>query len=236
MASPTAERRRVHGRRRGKKLTARRQRLVEELLPRLALPEGDAGLDADTIFGDGRPLWLEIGFGGGEHLAWQAARRKDIGFIGAEPYINGVASLLALVDDLRLRNVRIVADDVVPVLMRLRPASLARVVVLFPDPWPKTRHHKRRLVNAENLARLAELMRDGAELRLATDDMAYARWMLALVLANGCFRWTARRPTDWRARPDDWPETRYEAKARRAGRTPVFLRFARKDRQPLETG
>jgi tRNA (guanine-N7-)-methyltransferase len=202
---------------------------MEELLPRLAVPAGRC-LDSRTLFGDDRPLWLEIGFGGGEHLAWQAERHGDIGFIGAEPYINGVASLLAAVDELGLANVLIESDDVGPLLERLRPASLARVFILFPDPWPKTRHHKRRIVNPATVARLGELMADGAELRLATDDMAYARRMMAVLGRNDDFRWTARRPDDWRARPDDWPETRYEAKAKRAGRTAVYLRFVRKAR------
>ena len=236
MALEQAPERHVHGRRRGKRLTARRRRLVDELLPRLALPAGGSSLDAVALFGDNRPLWLEIGFGGGEHLAWQARHHRDIGFVGAEPFINGVASLLAAVEADDLVNVRIEADDIVPVLERLAPASLARVFVLFPDPWPKARHHKRRIVNASFVARLAEVMADGAELRLATDDMAYARWMMTVLGANACFRWTARRPADWRQRPADWPETRYEEKARGAGRCPVFLRFVRRERAPTAEG
>ncbi|TFG87352.1 MAG: tRNA (guanosine(46)-N7)-methyltransferase TrmB, partial [Hyphomicrobiales bacterium] len=227
MSAAERPQRHLHGRRRGHGLTAKRQRLIDDLLPRLAVPEGPGRLDAETLFGDDRTLWLEIGFGGGEHLAWQAERHGDLGFIGAEPYINGVAALLAAIDERDLANVRIRADDVGPVLERLAPASLARVFILFPDPWPKTRHHKRRIVNGATIARLAELMADGAELRLATDDMAYARWMMTVMAANGEFRWTARRPGDWRERPADWPGTRYEAKALRAGRRPVFLRFVR---------
>jgi tRNA (guanine-N7-)-methyltransferase len=230
VAADEAVPRRIHGRRRGHRLSARRQRLIDNLLPRLALPAPDGALDAGSLFGDDRPLWLEIGFGGGEHLAWQAERNPDVGFIGAEPYINGVATLLAAIDEHGLGNIRIQPDDIAPVLGRLAPGSLQRVFVLFPDPWPKARHKKRRLVNPETVAGLASAMADGAELRLATDDMDYARWMLAVLTANDDFAWTARRPQDWRDRPDDWPQTRYEAKARRAGRCPVYLRFVRKPR------
>ena len=231
-AAPAHPPHRLHGRRRGHSLSAKRQKLVDQLLPRLALPETPERLDAKALFGDDRVLWLEIGFGGGEHLAWQAERHTDIGFIGAEPYINGVATLLAALDDRNLSNIRIQADDVAPVMGRLASASVSRIFVLFPDPWPKTRHHKRRIVNAASVARLAELMVDGGELRLATDDMAYARWMMTILAANADFCWTARRPADWRERPADWPGTRYEAKAHRAGRKSVYLRFLRKVRRP----
>lgn len=200
-------------------------------MPRLAVgPEPDA-LTPEALFGKPCPVWLEIGFGGGEHLAWQAERHPDVGFIGAEPYINGVATLLAAVDDGALGNVRIVADDIRPVLERLTPGMLDRAFILFPDPWPKTRHLKRRLIDGALIARLAELLADGAELRLATDDMSYARQMLLATTADLSFRWKARRPVDWRQRPDDWPETRYEAKAVRAGRAPVYLSFERRARQ-----
>lgn len=227
MTSDQGPRSRLHGRRRGHKLSARRQRLVDTLLPQISIPADRENLNAEVLFGDSRPLWLEIGFGGGEHLAWQAARHGEVGIIGAEPYINGVAALLAAIDDAGLSNIRVQPDDIWPVLERLEPASLARVFILFPDPWPKTRHHKRRLVSVETVSRLGDLMADGAELRLATDDMAYARWMLTVLEACPAFRWTARRPADWRQRPGDWPETRYEAKARRAGRSPVYLRYRR---------
>jgi tRNA (guanine-N7-)-methyltransferase len=230
MSAEERPQRRLHGRRRGHSLSAKRQRLVDDLLPRLAVPDGTGRLDARTLFGEDRALWLEIGFGGGEHLAWQAERHGDVGFIGAEPYVNGVAALLDAIDGRGLTNIRIQADDIGPVLERLAPASLARVFILFPDPWPKTRHHKRRIVNPATVARLARLMGDGAELRLATDDMAYARRMMAVLAANPDFRWTARRPADWRERPADWPQTRYEAKALRAGRKPAYLRFVRRER------
>lgn len=153
-----------------------------------------------------------------------------VGLIGAEPYINGVGGLLAEIDRLKLDNIRVVPDDARPVLAALPEASFERIFVLFPDPWPKRRHHRRRLVAPANLDQFARLLRDGAELRLATDDRAYLAWMLEHLLRHPAFEWLARRPSDWRVRPPDWPVTRYEEKARRAGRAPVFLRFHRRPR------
>ena len=226
--APQAAGLRLYGRYRGRRLSRSRQDLVESLLPRLR-PDiaGDGPVDLKAPSGR---LWLEIGFGSGEHLAWQASRNRDVTVIGAEPYIRGVAALLARVHDDALDNVRIVDGDVRPLLGALAPASLERVFVLFPDPWPKVRHHKRRIVNAGSVARFAELLVDGGELRLATDIMPYARWMLAALHMCPALAWTARRPADWRQRPDDWPPTRYETKARQAGRAPVFLSFTRRPR------
>jgi len=223
--------RRLYGRRKGHDLTPRRQALVENLLPELRPVIGtDGRVDLKgPVVGRDR-LWLEIGFGGGEHLIWQAAHHPDVTVIGAEPYLNGVASLLANVDDEKLANVRIIDDDVRPFLEGLPQASLERIFVLFPDPWPKVRHHKRRIVNAWSVDRFADLLVDGGELRLGTDIMDYARWMMAAVWPHPSFTWTARRPGDWRERPHDWPGTRYEAKARKAGRVPVFMTFERNPR------
>ncbi|MBC6440629.1 MAG: tRNA (guanosine(46)-N7)-methyltransferase TrmB [Rhodospirillales bacterium] len=223
--------RRHKGRRKGHALSARRQALVDTLLPRLRPALGGEGaVDLRGPLPGHDRLWLEVGFGGGEHLAWQAGANPDVTMIGAEPFLNGVASLLAHVDDGGLDNVRILDSDVRPLLDALPEASLERIVVLFPDPWPKTRHHKRRIVNRETARRFAALLADGGELRLATDIMDHARWMMAAVWPLDDLVWQARGPDDWRIRPDDWPETRYEAKARRAGRASVFLRFRRRPR------
>ena len=175
-------------------------------------------------------VWLEIGFGGGEHLAAQAARLPDHGLIGCEVFENGVVRLLAEVERLGLANLRLLIDDARPLLAALAEASLDRVFILFPDPWPKLRHHKRRLVSTATLDALAQAMADGAELRLATDDMDYLRWMLDRVTAHDAFEWLVRRPPDWRERTPDWPPTRYEQKALAAGRRPAFLRFRRRPR------
>jgi tRNA (guanine-N7-)-methyltransferase len=221
--------RRVYGRRRGRKLRTALQRLNDELLPRLAIDLPEAGpLDPATLFpGCPEAVWLEIGFGAGEHLAEQAACHPEIGFIGCEVFENGVARLVGEIAGRNLQNIRIFADDARLLLDRLPPASIDRVFVLFPDPWPKERHHKRRLVAPATLDRLAAIMPGGAELRLATDDPGYLASMLAHLTAHRDFRWIANRPADWRERPADWPATRYEEKARAAGRAPAFLRFIR---------
>ncbi len=234
---PRGPDRKLHGRRKGHRLSARRQALVENLLPRLRVAVGaDGSVDLGGPVPGRDRLWLEIGFGAGEHLAWQARARPEVAMIGAEPFLNGVAGLLARIDEDGLANVRILDGDVRPLLDALPEASLERIAVLFPDPWPKARHRKRRLVNRETARGFARLLADGGELRLATDAMDHVRWMMAAVWPLADFAWTARRPADWRERPADWPETRYEAKARRQGRTPVFLAFRRVPRGAPPSG
>ncbi len=229
---------RLYGRRRGRKLRRGQRDLAAALLPQLSfvLPES-AALDPTGLFAF-RPaaVWLEIGFGGGEHLAAQAAAHPGIGFIGCEVFDNGVARLVAAVARQGLGNVRIFADDARLLLAALPAQSVERVFILFPDPWPKMRHRKRRLVTAATLDRLAEILADGGELRLATDDPDYLAAMLALATAHPAFAWQARRPADWQERPPDWPPTRYEEKARAAGRAPAFLRFTRISRNLLASG
>ena len=179
---------------------------------------------------DGRPFreaWLEIGFGGGEHLVWQAEQNPEILMIGCEPFMDGVAKVLDAVTSRNISNIRVHADDARAVLRWLRPGSIDRAFVLFPDPWPKVRHRKRRLVNPETITALARVLRPGAELRLGTDIGDYAAQMLEIVLSSGAFAWQANRPCDWRERPADWPPTRYELKALREGRRCAYLRFVR---------
>ena len=217
------------GRRKGHRLRARQAFLLDGLLPRLRLPEPEAGaLEPSGLFP--RPVAevrLEIGFGGGEHLTAAAARHPEIGFIGCEPFVNGLAKALAVIDELRLDNIRIHDGDAGEVLDRLPPASLGRVYLLYPDPWPKRRHWKRRFVQEANLARLARVMRPGAELRFATDWADYAAWTLAHVRRCPAFRWEAERADDWRRPWDGWQGTRYEAKALAEGRKPIYLTFRR---------
>jgi tRNA (guanine-N7-)-methyltransferase len=222
-----------YGRRRGRPLRAGQRERRTILLPQLsfALPESGGGLNPAGLFdATMREIWLEIGFGGGEHLADQAEYHPEIGFIGSEVFENGVVKLISEIDRRRLANIRLYPDDVRPLLAALPLRSIGRVFVLFPDPWPKARHHKRRLIAPATLDRLADIMTDGAELRLATDDPSYLTWMLEHATAHPAFSWTARRPADWRERPADWAATRYEQKARSAGRNPVFLRFERRTR------
>lgn len=218
----------VHGRRKGHPLRGRQQQLVETLLPRLRLNLARPFPGTEALFG--RPLgelWLEIGFGGAEHLLWQAARHPDIGLIGSEPFVNGVAKALAGIEAQGLDNIRLHDDDARDVLDWLPDGALGRVFLLHPDPWPKKRHWKRRFINADNVARLARVMRPGGELRIASDIADHTDWILRHLTARTGFSWTARRPADWRLPPPDWPATRYGQKAEAAGRACAYLSFRR---------
>ena len=198
---------------------------------RLVPPRG-GGLDTGALFG--RPMaevWLEIGFGGGEHLAAQARAHPEIGLIGCEPYVNGVASLLAHMQRDGLTNIRIFDDDARLLLGSLADASIGRAFLLFSDPWPKKRHHKRRFISRESLDTLARLLKDGAELRFASDHMGYVRWTLELATRHPCFGWLAGSKQDWLQRPAGGIETRYEAKASAAGAVCVHLAFERLKRR-----
>ncbi|MEL7256402.1 MAG: tRNA (guanine(46)-N(7))-methyltransferase TrmB [Pseudomonadota bacterium] len=182
-------------------------------------------LDLKRLFA-GKPLWLEIGFGGGEHMVHQAALNPDVGFIGCEPYINGVAMLLGKIRESAQDNIRIHPGDVRDLFDVLPEASLARAFLLYPDPWPKKRHHRRRFVTPEHLEPLARVMQRGAMLRVATDIPDYVRQTLEMVPKHG-FEWLCEGPEDWRNPWDDWISTRYEKKALREGRVPHYLTFRR---------
>jgi tRNA (guanine-N7-)-methyltransferase len=229
--APPARPRTLYGRRRGRRLRAGQRDVRDTLLPqlRLTLPQPGERIGPASLFS--RPvkdLWIEIGFGGGEHLAAQAEAHPAIGFIGCEVFENGVVKLLGEIARRNLADtVRILTDDARLLLAALPDASVGRAFVLFPDPWPKQRHHKRRFVSTPTLDALARILRDGAELRLATDDVDYLRWMLERATVHPSFEWLAERPADWRERPADWPQTRYETKAVLAGRRPAFLRLRR---------
>lgn len=220
---------RFYGRRKGKPLKASRLGLIDELLPALRFAAPDGPLDPRTLFSfPAHEIRLEIGFGGGEHLAQQAAANPGIAFIGAEVFLNGVASLLRHVRDLDLKNVRIFNEDVRYLLPHLPAGCLARVSLPFPDPWPKARHAKRRFVGPENLDEMARLIRPGGEFRVASDHPVYIDWALLHLTAHPAFTWTAKGPDDWRIRPSDSTPTRYEEKALTQGRTPAFLNFLRR--------
>jgi tRNA (guanine-N7-)-methyltransferase len=219
----------LYGRRRGKKLRAGQEALLDTLLPKLLieLPSEPQKLDLASLFGGAREVWLEVGFGAGEHLVWQAEQHSEVGLIGCEPFINGLAKCLAHIERTGVRNVRLFNDDARLMMAALPEQSLSRAFILFPDPWPKTRHHKRRFVQRGTLDVLARLMKPGAELRLATDDPSYLPWMVEHACTHPAFQWLAERPSDWRERPADWPPTRYEQKML-AGHKPVFLRLRRR--------
>lgn len=184
-----------------------------------------APLDLAALFG-GRDLWLEVGFGGGEHLLHQAERNPDVGIIGCDPYINGVAMLLGKIRQSGSENLRVHPGDARDLFDVLPAASVAKAFLLYPDPWPKKRHHRRRFVTPEHLEPLARAMKPGAEFRVATDIPDYVRQTLEEVPRAG-FDWLADGPGDWRAPWDDWLSTRYEQKALREGRVPHYLTFRR---------
>lgn len=204
---------------------------MDRLLPGLAVPTPQTGTEIDPAKLFGRAMtacWLEIGFGAGEHLAWQAAQHPEVGIIGCEPFVNGVSSLLHQIDKSGLDNIRIHPDDARPLIDALPDGSIDRCFLLFPDPWPKARHHRRRFVGPETLDAVARILSDGAEFRLASDDSGLVDWMLYQLRRHPAFRWAASRAADWRTRPPDWPGTRYESKALH-GR-PVYMTFHRRPR------
>lgn len=227
----------VFGRRQGHPLHERHLSLMENLLPKVTLPSlADAvpgSLNPQTFFSKGASplsvsqIWLEIGFGGGEHLAHQAAANPEVGFIGCEPFINGVAKLLNEIEDRSLDNVRVQADDARPVLASLKTASVHKCFLLYPDPWHKKRHKKRRFVNPKNLDQLARILVPGAIMRVASDIPDYCEWTLEHMEAHPAFQLSSHSAADCRTPPADWLSTRYEAKALREGRTPSYFDFER---------
>lgn len=218
------------GRRKGKALRAGQSRLFETLLPTLCLDlRSSAPLSLAALFpGAVREVRLESGFGGAEHLIAQASANPDCGFIGIEPFLNGMAKALAAIEARGLANVRLHHGDAVDLLAWLPDASLATVYLLYPDPWPKRRHWKRRFVQDRTVAEIARVLRPGGEFRFASDIADYAAWTLIRLLRSPDFDWTAERADDWRKPWPDFEGTRYEAKAKREGRTPCYLTFRRK--------
>ena len=231
--SPSRPFRNFYGRHKGKTLKRNQQVYLDEDLANLSPgpvrweenPDRTP-LDLAGLFGD-RPLWLEIGFGGGEHMVHQAASNPDIGLIGAEPYINGVAMLLGKIRQAGVTNLAVHPGDVRDLFDVLPDASVAKAFLLYPDPWPKTRHHRRRFVTPEHLEPFARVMKPGAIFRVATDIDDYVRQALQEIPKAG-FEWLAEGPADWRDPWDDWISTRYEQKALREGRTPNYLTFRRR--------
>jgi len=223
--------RRLYGRRKGRPLRQGQAELFENLYPKLELDLGSSLDPRDAFDHEVKAIWLEIGFGKGEHLCAQAQANPDVGIIGCEPFINGMASALQYTHDENLSNIRLLNDDARKCLDVVKEASIDRAFILHPDPWPKRHHAKRRFFNPESLDRLAASLKDGAELRLATDDRSYSAWALMQIERHPDFEWQAQSMTDWVDRPQDWPMTRYGEKALRQGRTIVFLSFYRKPRR-----
>ncbi len=217
------------GRRKGHALRPHQAALYETLLPRLALDlTQPAPKELPALFPVSvSEVRLEIGFGGGEHLIEQARANPNTGFIGNEPFVNGMAKALAAIEAQKLQNIRLFAGDALGLIAWLPPAALARIDLLYPDPWPKRRHWKRRFIQDDSLAALARILRVGGELRFATDIADYAGWTLARVLRANNFVWTAETARDWQEPWPDYSATRYEAKARREGRAPAYFTFRR---------
>jgi len=221
---PDRYRRKLYGRRKGPKLSARQIGLRQTLLGELAFDPAKEpfGQFSNTV----QELWLEVGFGAGEHLVWQAKTHPQVGLIGAEPYEMGVAKLLTKLEESNLNTVRIFEGDGRDIIENLPDGCLSRFFLLFPDPWPKTRHHKRRFLQMGMLDQLARVMRPSGELRFATDDKTYLPYALERLMAHPAFDWLAQGPSDWKTRPSDWLPTRYETKAIKG--PPTFLRFVRR--------
>lgn len=222
-----------YGRRKGHNLSQRQQDLVDELLPRLSInvdAYDDHAMHAADLFDhDPKEMWLEIGFGKGEHMAWQAHKNPDVGLLGCEPFLNGVVGLLTRIEEDDIHNIRIYSDDARHVFEKLPDASVSKVFLLHPDPWPKRRHAKRRFINNDNLDEIARVLKPGGEFRVGTDDPTYREWTAIIMSEREDFTWLAECSDDWNIRPDDWIETRYNAKAVREGRPAVYFRFCRKD-------
>lgn len=215
---------RTFGRIKSRPIKPAQAALLTTLLPTIATPS--APFDPQSLNPGAAATWLEIGFGGGEHLAAQAERRPDVLMLGAEPFLNGVASALRHIDEKQLANVRVHAGDARDLMALLPAASLERIFVLFPDPWPKVRHHKRRLVDDPFIAQTARVLQPGGRLRFATDWTDYADWALERVLRSPAFSWIAESPDDWKCAPWDHATTRYELK-RLGDCTPLWLEFTR---------
>lgn len=219
---------RLYGRSVGKPLRAQQQALVDTLLPRIAVPETGA-VTAAGLFGQDRPLHLEIGFGAGEHLADRADLLPDHGLIGAEPFLNGVAAALTHVQERTLGNVRLHHGDALDVLDRVPDGSLSFVYLLHPDPWPKARHAKRRMMNDGPVALIASKLKPGGEFRFGTDHPVYLRHALMIMQRHSTtFEWLVQTRGDWHERPGGWCETRYENKARQQGHEVWYFRYKRR--------
>jgi tRNA (guanine-N7-)-methyltransferase len=217
------------GRRKGHRLRSHQASLVETLLPRLQLDlSKPAPADLRTLFPAAAAVQLEIGFGGGERLIAQAQANRAIGFIGCEPFVNGMAKALAAIEALGLRNIRLHHGDAADLLAWLPSGSLGRVELMYPDPWPKRRHWKRRFVQDATLAAIARVLEAGCEFRFATDWADYAAWTLERGLRSPALVWTAERADDWRLPWPDFSATRYEAKAQREGRASSYFTFRKR--------
>lgn len=218
---------RLYGRSIGKPLRAHQQTLIENLLPKIAVPQ-DGPITAERLFGEDCPLHFEIGFGSGEHMTYRADMLPNHGFIGAEPYVNGVAACLVQIEEERLANIRLQHGDAIEALSRVPDSSLSFIYLLHPDPWPKAKHAKRRMMNDGPLKMFADKLMPGGEFRFGTDHPVYLRHAMMIMRRHShAFEWLVETPSDWQERPGGWPQTRYEAKARRQDHEVWYFRYKR---------
>lgn len=230
--SEPTDKRRLYGRRLGRPLNTERQEAMDHLYPRLEVPRSALTQKADispaSLFDtDKTAYWMEIGFGNGEHVAAMMQQTPDYGYLAAEPYINGMAAFMREIRAWDNQNVRVLMDDAIMLVKSLTDDALDGLYVLNPDPWPKSKHHKRRIINPDNLNDFARVLKSGAKLIMATDVDDLAEWMATQAANHPDFEWTATQADDWRVTPSDWIKTRYEQKGEKAGRKQSYLIFER---------
>jgi tRNA (guanine-N7-)-methyltransferase len=230
--SDKRKKRRLYGRRQGRPLNPSRTRVIEKILPQLSLPgeliTEEENLDPDLLFpAPSNPVWFEIGFGNGEHLAALMRANPGNNYIGAEPFINGMAAFLKDIAKDPKDNIRVWMEDAITVINSLKVGTLDGIYILNPDPWPKKKHHKRRIVSPKNLDRFARVLKPGGWLIMTTDVDDLAEWMLTHTFRHPSFEWTAENRMDWTSSPPGWIETRYEQKGRRQERRQTYLIFRR---------
>ncbi len=219
---------RSYGRRKGKTLKGERAKALEEVMPVVSIKtlEDEIMIDPKSFFDfPVKEVWFEIGFGNGEHIVHQAENNPEVGIIGCEPFLNGVAACCKEISDKGVKNIRIWHDDARLLMLRMQPHSIDKLFLLHPDPWPKTRHHKRRFIQTESLNLISSLLKDDADFRMATDHFTLAQWMLEKTYFHPNFEWKANCAHDWQTPPDDWIDTRYHDKGKRKDHIQVFLNF-----------
>lgn len=215
-----------YGRRKGRPLLKTHRALFNQLMPKVGLKLTESMINPIHIL-QTPEVWLEIGFGGGEHLAYQAERNPSVGLVGAEAFINGISSLIRHIDEKKLLNIKIFEGDVRLLFPKIIPKSFSKIFILFPDPWPKKKHHRRRLINSESLEILHRLLTARGLLRIVSDEPSYIEWILKIFETSDLFSKPIGNEESWQAPPNDWIQTRYEKKARHEGRTPVYLDFVK---------
>lgn len=226
MYSQETERFRTFGRTKGKPLSPAQTELMRRVFPSVD-KASDIAQGKNPYANEAGSYWLEIGFGGAEHLLWQAEKNPQVTLLGVEPFLNGVSKAVKGLSDKSLTNVRLHRGDARDVLEVIPPNSLECVFVLFPDPWPKVRHHKRRIINEAFIEEIYRVLKPEGKFRFASDILHYVDWSLTRIKAHGGFDWPAAQQSDWRERPDDWPSTRYLEKALREGRSGHFFEFSK---------